>query len=144
MKIDGNKLVTILFENSKGKTYIENYPLNCIVNNILQKAYKDLQYNEEYIDKKTQYIVIDNKMYSPKADIKLELEICLLNVPIVCKGYFTHKYNAYVETQIKDFYNEIIKIGDEYACDLDTDINNIKIKVKELETLNNYKLEGAN
>lgn len=143
MKIDGNTLIKTLFENEQGKILMENYPLNYIVNNILQKAYADLQQEGQYIDKTTQYMIINNTVYSKKADIKIELQISLLNVPIVCKGYFKHKYDAYTEIEIKDFYNEIVKIGDEYACDLDTDITNIKMNVKSIEILNNYELKGA-
>lgn len=145
MKINANKLVTVLFENEQESIYINRHSLNYIVNKIIERAYKDLQYNEEYTNMITKYMTIDNKKYSLKADIIVKLEISLLNIdmPIVCIGYFNKRYDIQIETEIKEFYNSIVKIVDTYAYELDTDINNIQVTVKELKILNNYKLEGV-
>ena len=145
MKVNGSKLITVLFENEQESIYINRHSLNYIVNKIIEKANKDLQHSKNCIDMITKYIIVNNKKYSFKSDIIIKLEISPLNInmPIVCKGYFDKKYNVEIKTEIKEFYNEIIYAVEQQAYELDTDIKDIQVTIKELKLLNNYKLEGA-
>lgn len=143
MKIDGNTRISICYEDNFGKITIENYTLNEIVNYIAAQSFVDIKLgNNNYKDKITNYIIVNDKKYNLKTDIRIKFEVSLLDIPIVCRKYFTQKYNAIIEVEIKEFYKEIIELVDDYACELDTDINNIKIETKELEILNVYEKEG--
>ncbi len=143
MKIDGNTRISICYEDNFGKITIENYTLNEIVNYIAAQSFVDIKLdNNNYKDKITNYIIIDGKKYNLKTDIRIKFEVSLLDIPIVCRKYFTQKYNAITEVEIKEFYKEIVELVNNYAYELDTDINNIKIETKELEILNVYEKEG--
>lgn len=143
MKIDGNTRISICYEDNFGKITIENYTLNEIVNYIAAQSFVDIKLgNNNYKDKITNYIIVNDKKYNLKTDIRIKFEVSLLDIPIVCRKYFTQKYNAIIEVEIKEFYKEIIELVDDYACELDTDINNIKIETKELEILKVYEKEG--
>ena len=143
MKIDGNTRISICYEDEFGKITIENYKLNEIVNYIAAQSFVDIKLdNNNYKDKITNYIIIDGKKYNLKTDIRIKFEVSLLDIPIVCRKYFTQKYNAITEVEIKEFYKEIVELVNNYAYELDTDINNIKIETKELEILNVYEKEG--
>ena len=143
MKIDESTRISICYEDNFGKITIENYTLNEIVNYISAQSFVDIKLgNNNYKDKIINYIIINDKKYNSKTDIRIKFEISLLDIPIVCRKYFTQKYNAIIEVEIKEFYKEIIELVDNYAYELDTDINNIKIETKELEILNVYEKEG--
>lgn len=143
MKIDGNTRISICYEDDFGKITIENYKLNEIVNYIAAQAYMDIQLGKEnYGNKTTKYIIINDKKYNLKTDIHMEFEVSLLNIPLVCTEYFTQKYNIATQLELKDFYKKIVKIVEDYAYELDTDINNIKVETKALQILNVYKKEG--
>lgn len=142
MKIDGNARISICYEDNFGKITIENYTLNEIVNYIAAQSFVDIKLdNNNYKDKITNYIIIDGKKYNIKTDIHMEFEISLLNIPLVCKEYFTQKYSVVTELELKDFYKKIVELVDYYAYELDTDINNIKIETLQLQILNVYKKE---
>ncbi len=143
MKIDESTRISICYEDNFGKITIENYTLNEIVNYISAQSFVDIKLgNNNYKDKIINYIIINDKKYNSKTDIRIKFEVSLLDIPIVCRKYFTQKYNAIIEVEIKEFYKEIIELVDNYAYELDTDINNIKIETKELEILNVYEKEG--
>lgn len=143
MKIDGNTRISICYEDEFGKITIENYKLNEIVNYIAAQAYMDIQLGkDDYENKTTKYIIINDKKYNLKTDIHMEFEVSLLNIPLICTEYFTQKYNIATELELKDFYNKIVKIVEDYAYELDTDINNIKVETRALQILNVYKKEG--
>lgn len=136
MKIDGEKRISICYEDDYGRVSIENYMLNEIVKYISAQSFADVQLDNDYKNKKTKYIIIDKKKYDLETNIRIELEISLLCVPLVCSGYFTQKYKAKKDIKIIDFYNYIVDIVEDYAYELDTDMNNIKIEVNALEILN--------
>lgn len=142
MNIDGEKRISICYEDNYGRVSIENYRLNEIVKYISAQSFADVQLDNDYKNKKTKYIIIDKKKYDLETNIRIELEISLLCVPLVCSGYFTQKYKAKNDIKITDFYNYIVEIVEDYAYELDTDMNNIKIEVQGLEILNIYDKEG--
>lgn len=143
MKIDGNSRISICYEDEFGKITIENYKLNEIVNYIAAQSYADIQLgNDNYKNKITKYIIINGIKYNLKTDIHIKFEISLLDIPIVCKKYFTQKCDASIEIEIKEFYKEIVEMVESYAYELDTDICNIKIETKELKIINVYQKEG--
>lgn len=143
MKIDGNSRISICYEDEFGKITIENYKLNEIVNYIAAQSYADIQLgNDNYKNKITKYIIINGIKYNLKTDIHIKFEISLLDIPIVCKKYFTQKRDASIEIEIKEFYKEIVEMVESYAYELDTDICNIKIETKELKIINVYQKEG--
>lgn len=142
MRIDGERRISICYEDDYGKVSIENYKLNEIVKYISAQSFADIQLDNDYKNKKTKYIIIDENKYNLKTDIRLELEISLLYVPLVCSGYFTQKYKAKKDIEIKDFYNYIVELVEDYAYELDTDMSNIKVEVTTLEILNIYEKEG--
>ena len=92
MKIGGNSRISICYEDEFGKITIENYKLNEIVNYIAAQSYADIQLgNDNYKNKITKYIIINGIKYNLKTDIRIKFEISLLDIPIVCKKYFTQK-----------------------------------------------------
>lgn len=139
MTFDGKTRISICYEDDFGKITIENYKLDEIVKYISAQSFADIQLDNNYKNKKTKYIIVDGKKYNLKTDISIEVEISLLCVPLVCNGYFTQKYNSKKVIQISEFYNYIAELVEYYAYELDTDINNIKLDVKELKILNVYE-----
>ena len=135
MKFDGNTRISICYEDKRGKITIENYTLNEIVKYIAAQSFVDVQIDKDYRNKITKYIIIKGKKYDLKTDINIEYETSLLCVPIICKGYFKQKYTARSTIKIEKFYNDIVELVEEYAYELDTDMNNINVSVKELELL---------
>lgn len=143
MKIDGNKRISICYEDEFGKITIENYQFKEIVSYIAAQSFVDIQLeNDNYKRKITRYIIIDGEKYNLKTDIRMKFEISFLSIPIVCSGYFIQKYDTEIETEIKELYNYIVETVEYYACELNTDINNIRIEAKELEILNVYEKKG--
>ncbi len=143
MKIGGNSRISICYEDEFGKITIENYKLNEIVNYIAAQSYADIQLgNDNYKNKITKYIIINGIKYNLKTDIRIKFEISLLDIPIVCKKYFTQKCDTSIDIEIKEFYKEIVEMVESYAYELDTDICNIKVETKELEIINVYQKEG--
>ena len=133
MKVDGEKNISILLEDDISAMLIQNSSLNKVVNFIVLQDFAHLQFNEDSQKQETKYIIIDNKEYNSNTVISVKLQVSLLET-LIDLEYFKHKYNAIIpRIKLKDFYNEIVKFAEEYACDLDTDINNLKIRVMELE-----------
>ena len=133
MKIDGNKLISILLEDDTSKMVIQNSSLNKVVNYIVLQDFVHLQFNEDSQKQETKYIIVDNKKYDSNTVITLKLQILLMET-LIDLEYFKHKYDAIIpRIKLNDFHNEIVKFAETYACDLDTDINNLKIRVMELE-----------
>ena len=136
MKVDGEKNISILLEDDTSKMYIQNSSLNKVVNFIVLQDFVHLQFNEESQKQETKYIIIDNKEYNSNAVISVKLQVSLLET-LIDLEYFKHTYNAIIpKIKLNDFYNKIVSFAEEYACDLDTDINNLKIRVMELEIVN--------
>ena len=133
MKIDGNKNISIFLEYDTCASHIQNASLNKIVNFIVLQDFVNLQLNEESEKQETRYIIIDNKEYNSNSVISMKLQVSLLETFIGLK-YFKHTYDAIIpKIKLNDFYNKIVSLAEEYACDLDTDINNLRIRVMELE-----------
>ena len=143
MKINGKTKVSIFYkdEDESRKYNIENCTLNETIRRMSNQIWKESQMCSDYKNKKTQYIVINGKKYNLKTDINIECEVSMLNVPIVCKEYFQKKYDCEAQIEIGEFYNYIVDTIENYALALDTDMNNIKIKIKKLEILEVYKKE---
>lgn len=142
MKIDGNTKVKIIYENEYIKCNIDNHTLNEAVKMMSEQTCLETKAYKDYKNKTTQYIIINGEKYNIKTDIRIKCEVSLLEVPIVCKEYFQKKYDCESKIEIGDFYNYIIGTIEDYAYELDTDISNIKLEIKELEILNIYDKEG--
>lgn len=134
MKICGDKKVSVLFEDEFGKILIKNYCLNEIINYIALHSFVDLQFDKENRQINTRYIIADNMQCDANFDIKMNLTVTPYSSP------FKRDYNVIVEdTKLNEFHNTVTAIAEDYAYELDTDINNIKIVLNELEISN---LEG--
>lgn len=134
MKIYGNKEVSVLFEDEHGKILIKNYCLNEIINYIALHSFVDLQFDKGNRQLNTKYIIADNMQCNANFNIKMNLTLTPYSSPI------REEYNVIVkDTKLNEFHNTITTIAEEYAYELDTDINNIKIILNELEISN---LEG--
>lgn len=134
MKICGNKRVSVLFEDEFGKILIENYCLNEIINYIALHSFVDLQFDKENRQVSTRYIIADNMQCNANFNIKMKLTVTTYSSP------FKEDYNVTItDTKLSEFHNTITNIAEDYAYELDTDINNIKIILNELEISN---LEG--
>ena len=73
----------------------------------------------------------------------MNFDVSLLSIPLIGNRYFKQKYDVKVQKDIKDFYNIIAEIVETYAYELDTDLYNIKLEIKELEILNVNEKEGV-
>ena len=110
MKIAGEKRISICYEDDYGRVSIENYRLNEIVKYISAQSFADIQLDNDYKNKKTKYIIIDKNNYGLETNIRIELEISFLCVPLVCSGYFTQKYKAKKECYIYLIIGSILLI----------------------------------
>lgn len=135
MKLTGKEMASLCVEEN-GKPRFTICQLNWyqLLNNfIVQKIWAELQKNDRIERFVTQYITIDNIKISKESKVKVIFQASLKKeIP----GFINNKYNAiHNELEIKDFYNHIIDLFDDYACELDTDINNINLELVELEIL---------
>lgn len=135
MNICGDKKISVLFEDQFGKILIENYCLNEIVNYIVSHSFVDSQFDKENRPINTKYIIADNMKCNEDFNIQMKLVVTPYSSP------FKKDYDVIVDdTKLSEFHNTITNIAEDYAYELDTDINNIKIIVNELKLSN---LEGV-
>lgn len=144
MIFDGDTRMSICYEHEFGKVNINNHRIDEIVRYIAAQTFADIQLDKSVCNNKTtQYIIIDGKKYGPKTSIYMNFDVSLLSIPLIGNRYFKQKYDVKVQKDIKDFYNIIAEIVETYAYELDTDLYNIKLEIKELEILNVNEKEGV-
>lgn len=136
MNLTGNELASLHAkrEEDRWEFTICQLNLNQIINNfILDRIKMELKKDLKNRMLITEDITINDLKISKGTKVKVKFSVSLKEtIPIL----ENRVYNAYSNSlDIKDFYNHIVELFDFYAYELDTDIDNIKIELNELEIL---------
>lgn len=138
MNLTGNELASLHAkrENDGWEFTICQLNLNQIINNfILDRINMELKKGLKNSKLTTEDITIDYLTISKGTKVKVKFNVTMKETIPMLEN---RVYNAYSNSlDIKDFYNHIVDLFDFYAYELDTDINNIRIELKELEISDN-------
>ena len=92
-----------------------------------------LQANGKIEEFTTQFLTINNMKMEKGTKVYIKF---LVSLQEDYYNIYKDKFEACVEKlDIKDFYNCIANLYDDYACELDTNIDNIKIELVEIKVL---------
>ncbi len=81
----------------------------------------------------TQFLTINDVKLEKGTKVSIKL---LISLEEDYYHIYKDKFEVFVEElDIKKFYNYIANLYDDYACELDTDIDNIKIELIEIKVL---------
>lgn len=135
MKITGKEKASLTIEkNDKPELTICQLNWGQLLNNVIvSKIFSELQKNGNIKKCDTRDIMINDMKLSKKNKISVKFKASLkIKIP----GIKNNKYEARKDSlQIKDFYNYIVELFEDYAYELDTDIDNIKLELVELEII---------
>ena len=138
MNLTGNELASLHAkrEEDRWEFTICQLNLNQIINNfILDRINMELKKGLKNRKLTTEDITIDDLTISKGTKVKVRFSVTMKETIPMLEN---RVYNAYSNSlDIADFYNHIVELFDFYAYALDTDIDNIKIELKELEILDN-------
>lgn len=133
MKFTGKENVSLqLEENAKPSFSLCNITLFDLLNTeIKDLIMEDLRESNEIKKFNAQFVAFDNLKISNGSTVDIKFNISLekdhYNI------YRGAKFSAYFQNlDIKNIYNSIVELFEDYAYELDTDIDNIKIEMTEL------------
>lgn len=139
MKYTGKEKSSIqVEENGNPKFCLCNITLYHLLNNGIRGIITGNLKNYEEIKKYlTQFITIGDLKLSKGTKINIKF---LVSLEEDNYNLYPEKFTAYLtNTDVIDIYNNIIDLFDDYAYDLDTDIDNVIIELTELEVLKEEK-----
>lgn len=111
--------------------------LNTGIKSIILGNLKD---NENIKKYPTQFITIGDLKLSKGTKVNIKF---LISLEEDNYNLYPDKFSAYLtDTDVVDIYNKIVDLFENYACDLDTDIDNVIIELAELEVLKEEKQNG--
>lgn len=133
MKFNGNEWVSLQVEKN-GKPFFRlcNITLYDLLNiGLKDLIMENLRDSNEIKKFTTQFVTFNNFKISKGSKVNIKFEVSLeedhYNI------YRGAKFSAYFQDlDIKDIYNSIVELFENYAYELDTDIDNIKIEMTEL------------
>ena len=137
MKLTGNELASLHAkrEEDRWEFTICQLSLNQIINVfILDRINNELKEGKKNSKLTTEDITIEDLTISKGTKVKVKFSVTLKETIPMLEGVVYNPYSNSLD--IKDFYNHIVELFDFYAYALDTDIDNIKIELNELEILN--------
>lgn len=136
MKFYGNEIINMCAkgENGELKFTISFLKLEQLINSyILNRILDELKESSDITKLSIEYLTINNLKVSKGTNVKLKFNVTMKEtVPILENRVYEASIN---ELDIKEFYNHIVDLFEGYAYELDTEIDNIKIELKELEIL---------
>lgn len=137
MNLNGNEIVCLYAkeDNGESKFTISFLKLDQLINSyILNRILDELKIKTNNTKFNVERFTIGSLNIKKGTKVKLRFKVTLKEtIPIL-----EHlEYEAIKELDIIEFYNHIVDLFDGYAYELDTDIDNIRIELKELEILEN-------
>lgn len=136
MNLTGNELASLHAkrEEDRWEFTICQLNLNQIINIfILDRINMELKKGLKNRKLTTEDITIGDLTISKGTKVKAKFSVSMKETIPILKNKV---YNAYSNSlDIEDFYNHIVELFDFYAYELDTEIDNIRIELKELEIL---------
>jgi len=129
MKLTGKERSSIQLEE-KGETifYSLYHLLNTGIRGIIVENLKQGKEIEKYI---TQFITIGD--FKAEKGTRVNMNF-LISLEDDFYGLYKQKFSAYTnDLNVADIYNNIVDLYEDYAYELNTDIDNIKIELIEIE-----------
>ena len=133
MKLTGEEDVTLCIEKD-GKPYftISQLNLDQLLNDVIVDRIDNELHKKDNIQRfDTRYIIINNRKVFKDSIIRVKVRASVKEDLPEMKN---KKYNSIRNSlRVQNFYNFIIGEFEYYSCEFDTDINNIKLELLELE-----------
>ena len=133
MKCNGTELASLQIEkNNKPICKFDSTTLNILLNDgIRNNIINDLKVNSKKQKFTTQFLTINNIKLEKGTKVYIKL---LISLEEDYYNIYKDKLEVYIgELDIKEFYNYIVDLYEEYAYELDTDVDNIKIELVEIK-----------
>lgn len=135
MKCNGTEIANLQIEkDNKPICKFCSTTLNILLNDgIRNNIINHLQANGKIEECTTQFLTISDVKLEKGTKVSIKF---LISLEEDYYHIYKDKFKVYVEKlDIKEFYNYIANLYDEYAYELDTDIDNIKIELVEIKVL---------
>ena len=136
MRLTGKEKVSLYAEQDGKNNFIASeLELKQLINVfILDRLCQQLIRNKDNGKIVTEYLSINDMKILKGTKVSLKFQVSLKkNEPFFKKVKYSTMYD---KADISEFYNYVIELFEFYAYELDTDIDNIKIELKELKILN--------
>lgn len=129
MKLTGKERSSIQLEEKGEPIFYSLYHLlNTGIRGIIVENLKQVKEIEKYI---TQFITIGD--FKAEKGTKVNMNF-LISLEEDFYEIYKQKFSAYTnDLNVADIYNNIVDLYEDYAYELDTDIDNIKIELIEIE-----------
>ena len=114
--------------------------LNILLNDgIRNRVINYLKVNSKIEKFTTQFLTINNMKIEKGTKVYMKF---LISLQEDYYNIYKNKFEAYVEKlDIKEFFNYIVDLYEEYAYELDTEIDNIKIELTEIQVMKGVKIQ---
>ena len=133
MKCNGTELASLQIEkNNKPICKFCSTTLNILLNDgIRNNLINHLKVNGKREKFTTQFLTINNMKLEKGTKVYIKF---LISLEEDYYNIYKDKFKVYIEElDIKEFYNYIVELYEEYAYELDTEVDNIKIKLIEIK-----------
>lgn len=137
MRLTGKEKVSLYTEkNGESNFNVTEANLEQLINVfILNRMCQQLIINNNDEKLVTTYLAINDTKIFKGTKVSLKFQISLKkNIPFLKKIKYIANFD---NVDISEFYNHVIELFDFYAYELDTVIDNIKLKLIELKFINN-------
>lgn len=143
MKLKGDEIVCLYAkeDNGESKFTISFLKLEQLINSyILNRILDELKVKSNFTKYNTEYLSIERLNIKKGTKVNLRFKAYMKEtLPVLEKL----EYEATIkETDIIEFYNHIVKLFEGYAYELDTEIDNMILELKDIEILDVCKKEG--
>ena len=130
MKCNGTELASLQIGNSNNPTCEYGLiALNILLNDGIRNNI--LKVNNKIKKFTTQFLIINNMKLEKGTKVYIKL---LISLEEDYYNIYKNKLEVYIQKlDIKDFYNYIVDLYEEYAYELNTEIDNIKIELAEIK-----------
>lgn len=135
MNFNGNEIVYLYAkeDNGESKFTISFIKLDQLINSyILNKMLDELKQKTTNTKFNVETFTIEGLNIKKGTKVKLRFKVTLKETIPILKDL---EYETIIELDIIEFYNYIIELFEGYAYELDTNIDNIRIELIELETV---------
>lgn len=135
MNLNGNEIVYLYAkeDNGESKFTISFIKLDQLINSyILNKMLDELKQKTTNTKFNVETFTIEGLNINKGTKVKLKFKVTLKETIPILKDL---EYETVIELDIIELYNHIVELFEGYAYELDTNIDNIRIELIELETV---------
>lgn len=135
MNLNGNEIVYLYAkeDNGESKFTISFIKLDQLINSyILNKMLDELKQKTTNTKFNVETFTIEGLNINKGTKVKLKFKVTLKETIPILKHL---EYETVIELDIIELYNHIVELFEGYAYELDTNIDNIRIELIELETV---------